>query len=286
MEPSRPEGEVLLSAVVLVFNERRTLPRCLDALVALCDEVVVVDDVSTDGTWEYLQARTDVRAVQHRHTTFAAQREYGKALARGRWVLSMDGDEFVTPELARAIRGALGRPDAPDGFYLRRRNRVPATLEGHVWSKHPRLVRAARCVWQETDSPHSPLVVEGLRMEVLEGGFLEHEALPNLATALRKSINRSVIVAAQERARGRRSGVLRVVGSTVGRFLKMYLRQGAWRHGRDGFLVACAAAFEAFAKHAFLCEQPQEAEALMDGGPGSYPKGAPVVAVGRAEGQG
>ncbi|MCI0574394.1 MAG: glycosyltransferase family 2 protein [Myxococcaceae bacterium] len=274
MERSGDAGHVELSAVVMVFNERKTIARCLDALVAACDEVVVVDDVSTDGTWEYLQSRGDVRAVQHKHTTFAAQREYGKSLARGRWVLTMDADEYVSPALAAAIRQAIRRPDAPDGFYIWWRTPYPPSLVGASWSKHPRLVRTDRCRWVQTDNPHSPLDMTGLRMEVLSGAHMEHAPLPNLATALRKSINRSLIVATQERAVGRRTNGLKLFGSTLARFLKMYVRGGAWRHGTSGFIMACAAAFEAFAKQAFLYETPlQAAEQLQDGGPGSYPQG-------------
>src|SRR5450755_3008271 len=101
MAEPNSDRAVELSAVVMVYNERSTLGRCLDA-VAFCDEVVVVDDVSTDGTWEYLRTRSVV-AVQNRHTTFAAQREYGKSLAHGQWILTMDADEYVSAELALAI---------------------------------------------------------------------------------------------------------------------------------------------------------------------------------------
>ncbi len=274
---SRTAGELQLSAVVMCFNEVRVLGRCLDAL-AFCDERVVVDDCSTDGTWELLEARADVRAIRHRHTTFAAQRQLGKDAALGRWILTMDADEYVTPELALAIRRAIARPDAPDGFHLLRRNPYPATLRGHGWTRHPRLIRAERCRWIVTDNPHSPLDLEGLRMETLEGGHLEHEPLPDLATMLRKSINRSLIMSTLDRARGRPAGGLRLVGSCLARFLKFYLREGAWRFGGSGLAMALAVAFEAYAKQAFLLETPLTgAEAQQDGGPGSFPAGVPFV---------
>lgn len=262
-----------LSAVVMCFNEVSVIERCLDAL-SFCDEIVVVDDCSTDGTWELLKAREGIRAIQHRHTTFAAQRQLGKDAAHGRWILTMDADEYVTPELAASIRAAIARPDAPDGFYLRRRNPYPGTLRGHGWTAHPRLIRADRCRWQVTDNPHSPLETAGLRLETLSPGHLEHEPLPDLATMLRKSINRSLIVSAQERARGRRRGGLRLLASVLARFLKAWLGDGGWRFGADGLVISAAVAFEAYAKQAFLLETPRRAmEQLQDGGPGSYPQG-------------
>ena len=261
----------------MCFNEKRVIGRCLEAL-AFCDEIVVVDDCSTDGTWELLQGWPKVKAIQHRHTTFAAQRQLGKDAAAGRWILTMDADEYVTDELASAIRSAISRKDAPDGFYLRRRNPYPRTLKGHFWTRHPRLIRADRCEWEVTDNPHSPLRLEGLRMETLQGAHLEHEPLPDLATMLRKSINRSLIMATLDRARGRPSGSLRMLASSFGRFAKFYFREGAWRFGIDGLSMAVAIGFEAWAKQAFLAEAPIDGvESLQDGGPGSYPSGTSFV---------
>ncbi|WP_373045076.1 glycosyltransferase family 2 protein [Vulgatibacter sp.] len=266
-----------LSAVVMCFNEKRVIGRCLDAL-AFCDEIVVVDDCSTDGTWELLQQRADVRPFQHRHTTFAAQRQYGKDRATGDWILTMDADETVTPALARRIRETIARADAADVYEIRRINPYPRTLDGHFWTKHPRLVRAEKCRWVVTDDPHSPLDTQGLRVAILEGAHLDHEPLPDVATMLRKNINRSLIVAALDRSKGREGGLLSLLGSSLGRFFKYYVREGAWRFGADGLIFAAACGFEAFAKQAFLVErQDRPLEQMQDGGPGSYPAGTTFV---------
>lgn len=270
-----------LSAAIMVYNGRATLERCLDAL-AFCDEICVVDDVSTDGTWEWLQARAardpKLRVFQHRHTTFGAQRQYVKDLTRGRWVLTIDADEYANPELAETIQRNIRRSDAPDGFYLRLRTPYPRGLSGERWSKHPRLVRREKCHWVQTDTPHSPLQMDGVRFEVLEGASMQHEPLEGMAQQLRKIINRNLIVGAQGAARGKRPGGFKIFASGVGRFFKAYFRQGGWRHGTDGFLFACLDAFEGFTKYAFMrVHVPEEAVKAIDGGPGSYPDGTPIV---------
>jgi glycosyltransferase involved in cell wall biosynthesis len=266
-----------LSAVVMCFNEKASIASCLDAL-SFCDEIVVVDDVSTDGTWEYLQTRGDIRAFQNRHTTFAAQREFGKNKASGKWILTMDADEQVSPELAKAIRGAIARPEAPDGFWLQWKNLYPRTLTGASYEWNARLIRADKCRWQNTDNPHSPLDLRGVRLERLAGGHVVHAAPPHYAFLLRKMINRSVITSAQARASGRKTSAFGLLLSTLARFLKAYFKGGAWRHGSSGVLMACLWAFEAFTKHAFLLEAAKVApESLQDGGPGSYPEGTALV---------
>jgi glycosyltransferase involved in cell wall biosynthesis len=273
------EKPVELSAVVMCFNERATIGRCLDSL-AFCDEVVVVDDMSTDGTWEYLQTR-QVKAVQNRHTTFAAQRELGKSLARGRWILTMDADEVVSEELARAIRDEIVRPRAPDGFYLVWKNAYPKSLKGYWYARHPRLVRADKCTWQKTDNPHSPLDLTGVRLGLISRGHVDHEGVRDVPTLLRKLINRNVIMAAQARAQGKRVSGSKLFFSSVARFFKAYFLAGHFRHGVSGLIMSGVWAFEAFSRMAFMREAPQVSpEKLMDGGPGSYPEGAPLVAPG------
>jgi len=271
--------EFELSAVMIVYNGIRTIGRALDS-VAFCDEVVVLDDCSTDGSWEYLQSRKNLRLYQRRHTTMAGQREYVTSLARGRWILTIDSDEYVMPRLAEAIRRAIRQPDAPDGFYLPWRNPYPPTLRGEVWGQHPRLMRAGSARWVQSDHLHSPLDFRGIRMGRLTEGHVEHEPLPSLAAVLRKYINKSAIMATQERARGVGPSALRLLFSTFSRFLKFYFVYGGWKHGASGVAMSCAGAFEAFTKHAFLIEAPVAIpEELQDGGPGSFPPGVHFSAV-------
>lgn len=262
-----------LSAVVLCFNEVHSIRACIESL-SFCDEVIVVDDCSTDGTWELLQT-LPVRAVRHRHTTFAEQREFGASLASGGWLLTMDADERVNPALRTRILGALD--SQVDGFYLRRRNPFPPPLRGHNWTRHPRLVRRAKCRWQKTDSPHAPLDVSGLTFGELRGVFLDHEPVKNLPTLFRKAINRSLIVAAQGRARGKRAGVGKLLFSPIARFFKFLIIEGAWAHGFSGIAMSLAAAYEAFCKQAFMAELPESLIGFLDGGAGSYAKDAEIL---------
>lgn len=105
-----------LSAAVLVYNGVRTIERCVRSLV-FCDEILVVDDFSTDGTWELLQD-LPVRAVRHPHETFAKQRAFARDLSKGVWLLSMDADEVVSEELAEGILAAV-EAGVCDCYYLR-----------------------------------------------------------------------------------------------------------------------------------------------------------------------
>src|SRR5262245_24126699 len=99
----------LLSAIVITRNEAANIGECLDNL-AFCDERIVVDCGSTDGTVEI--ARGKARVQFHEWRGFGAQKNHALSLATGTWVLSIDADERVTPELAAAIREAIASDDA------------------------------------------------------------------------------------------------------------------------------------------------------------------------------
>ena len=94
-----------LSAIVITRNEGGNIAECLDSL-AFCDERIVVDSGSTDDTVALARAK-GANVVHHDWEGFGAQKNYALSLAKGDWVLSLDADERVTPQLAAAIKTAL-----------------------------------------------------------------------------------------------------------------------------------------------------------------------------------
>src|ERR1700704_6496437 len=95
-----------LSAYLIVKNEIRDLPACLDSLKGLADELVVVDDESTDNTVALCRDR-GAKIFSRRLDGFGSQKQYALERCKGDWVLSIDADERVTPELAEEISSVL-----------------------------------------------------------------------------------------------------------------------------------------------------------------------------------
>lgn len=115
-------GQVAVSVIILTLNEEIHLPSCLDAL-AWCDDVIVLDSFSTDGTKALCEQR-GVRFFQNRFTGFGSQRNWAldNANPKNPWILILDADERVTPELALEL-GAIAAADPPDvgAWRVRRR---------------------------------------------------------------------------------------------------------------------------------------------------------------------
>ena len=110
----------LLSVAIITLNEELNLSRTL-AGVRWADEIVVVDSGSTDRTVEIARS-FDARVLERPWPGFAAQKNFALSQCTGDWVLSLDADEELSPELQREIRTLLATDPPVDAFRLKRRN--------------------------------------------------------------------------------------------------------------------------------------------------------------------
>jgi glycosyltransferase involved in cell wall biosynthesis len=111
----------LLSVAIVTFNEEANLARTL-ASVAWADQIVIVDSGSTDRTLEIARS-FNATVLDRPWPGFAAQKNFALSQCSGDWILSLDADEELSPELQQEIRQTLSmRPPPFDAFYLKRRN--------------------------------------------------------------------------------------------------------------------------------------------------------------------
>jgi glycosyltransferase involved in cell wall biosynthesis len=110
-----------LSLVIVAQNEERTIGRVLDAARGIADEIILVDSGSTDKTKE-IAVQRGARVVHQDWLGYAAQKNFAIGLASGDWILSLDADEILTPQLVAEIKDVLADPSSTeyDGFKLPR----------------------------------------------------------------------------------------------------------------------------------------------------------------------
>ena len=246
-----PDGARLtprLSAALIVHNEERYLGDCLASLRGLADEVIVLDDGSTDATVAI--ARAAGARVEHRpFDDFSRQKQAALSLATGDWVLVIDADERVTPDLARSIRAAVAADAAVDGYWVRRtltylgaRLRFGGT--GSEWIL--RVVRRDRARF--SDRPiHEHLLVPGPTARL--SGTLDHLKYTTLSEHLRTIDRYTDVIAAEKRALGGRFHgwhILRVATELVTRLVF----RGGILDGRPGIIYAVMASYYSFLKYA------------------------------------
>jgi glycosyltransferase involved in cell wall biosynthesis len=225
-----------LSVTIIAWNEEERLRACLES-VAWAEEILVIDAESSDKTVQVAREFTDKIWVRP-WPGFAEQKNFALDQATGEWVLSLDADERVTPELRERI-GRIVRANGPgDGYSIPRKN-----IFWGAWVRHGglypdyqlRLFR--RAAGRFVDSAvHESVVVEG-HVERLAEPLLHH-SYRGLDDFVARSNRYSALAARDIVARGGRAGVLDLALRPLGRFLSMYVARGGFLDGWRGFVLA------------------------------------------------
>ncbi|MDM7323065.1 MAG: glycosyltransferase family 2 protein [Gammaproteobacteria bacterium] len=236
-----------LSVILITLNEAERLTTTLEA-IAWADEIVVVDAGSTDGTVEIARRFTTKVVITGDWPGFGPQKNRALDMATGEWVLSIDADERVTPELATEIRATLASPRFTVYAIPRLSSFLGRPLRhGGWWPDYvPRLFRRDAARFSE-DVVHERLVFTTAMGRLRNP--LEHETVRDLDQLLEK-LNRYSHAGAERLAQaGKRSTFRGAIGHGLWAFIRTYLLKGGFLDGREGFIMAVATAENAYYKH-------------------------------------
>ncbi len=251
---------VPVSAVVITLNEADRLPRTLDAL-SWADEILVVDAGSQDGTRD-LAAAAGAQVLLHPWEGYSRQKAFAVARARHRWILWIDADEEVSPQLRRSIEAALSAQATggglPSAYAMNRRtNYLGRFLRFGGWYPD----RKVRLFDREQADFDGNLVHEELRVAGTVGflpGELWHYSYRNLEHHIRKTHEMARLWAAQERDR-RKVSAWDLTVRPAATALKSYLVRGGLLEGWRGLVVAGVASYSVWLKYALLSEMQRPA---------------------------
>lgn len=242
-----------VTALVITLNEASHIEACLKS-VAWADERLVVDSGSTDDTVA-IATRCGATVITRPFDGYSAQKNFGASRATHDWIVSVDADERVTPELAADMKAALASPGDHAGFRMPR-----VTWHLGQWMRctdwYPdnqlRLYDRRRARWNG-NKVHESVIADGpvgrLNHE------LQHYAYRDIAHHL-DTINKYTTLAAEEmHARGRRTGKLELLVHPPAAFLRNYvLRRGIFG-GTPGLIVSVMNSYYVFLKFAKLAEK-------------------------------
>jgi len=261
--PTDPNRLPMSVAIVCKDNEQ-TLRRTLESVGELASEIVALDSGSTDGTLALL---SEFGVVIHRVDWMGhvATKQAALEACSQPWILSLDSDESLDPELAASLERFLAAPSEGDGGVAGARMNRKVWYAGrfleHTFQPEPRLrlvrredVLAGRTKWTGLD-PHDRLDVAPSAGQVVElAGDLRHDSVGTLAAFLTQQIKLGQISADAMLAMGRRPSRLKLVLSPAGQMFKQVVLKGAWRDGWRGWAAAGSAAVASLAKHALHAE--------------------------------
>lgn len=231
-----------ISATIITLNEERNIRRCIESLLPVADEIIVLDSLSTDGTAEICK-ELNVRFEERKWEGYSASKNYLNDLATCDYILSIDADEALDEELQQEVLRVkqLGNPQVYSvnrltnycGKWIRHSGWYPDVKvrlfpkEGSIWE--------GAFVHEELSFP------ETLGIEQLKG-HLEHYSYYSFKGHRERADKYSALTAQKMFHKGKRASLLKPYLSAIGRFISMYIIKRGFLDGRMGWKIAVISA--------------------------------------------
>ena len=247
-----------LTVTVITYNEAENIAAALDS-VSWADEIIVVDSHSTDDTVAIARKRA-TRVIVRDWPGYSEQKNFAADHASHDWVLSMDADERVTPQLAGEIRKLLQQEPASRGYRVRRVSRyLGRWIRSTDWFPDYQLRlydrRAGR--WNGLRIHESFRLTAGTAAHLQ--GELQHYAYRDISHHLQKIDAYTTLIADQWMEEGRRSSVLRLALHPMMAFFRNYVLRRGFSDGLPGLVISILNSYYVFLKFAKLWERQQRA---------------------------
>jgi glycosyltransferase involved in cell wall biosynthesis len=244
-------GPLPISLVVITRDAAADLAECLSS-APLCADALVVDSGSVDDTVETAR-RSGARVVSHGWLGFGPQKQFAVGEAAHDWVLCLDADERLSPELRESITALFARGPPPRPAYaLARRNRFLGRWLAHGegypdWTT--RLFDRRRARWSD-DAVHERVIADEPAGR-LDGDLL-HASGESLERYIAKQNRYTTLQADALHAIGKRGSAIKMASAPLARFLRFYVLKLGFLDGAAGFAHIAIGAFASFLKHAKL----------------------------------
>ena len=250
MEELRQEPKV--SVYMITYNNEETVERALRS-VTWANEIVIVDSFSDDRTVEIGRKFTD-KFFQRKWPGHRDQYQYAADLTTHEWIMFVDADEEVSPELADEIRKVLQqKAEGADGFFVYRR-----TFYLGRWIRYGgwypdgeiRLYRRGKGRWE--GGLHARVVVNG-KVQPLKGLY-HHYTYRNISDQIQTIDKYSRIAAEDMIKQGEKFSLFKLLFHPPFRFIKEYFFKSGFRDGLPGLVIVMSTMYYVFIKYAKLWE--------------------------------
>ena len=220
-----------LSVVIITYNEEHNIRRCLESLEGIGDEILVVDSGSLDGTAEICRSM-GATVIEQDFLGYIEQKNFATSKAKNDWVLSLDADEALTPELKASILAIIDNPQA-DGYTINRLTNYCGT-----WVRHSgwypdvklRLYNRQKGLWTGIN-PHDRFRLNlGSKMAHLKGDIL-HYSYASVSDHIK------------------RSSILKILYKPMARFMRHFVFKAGFLDGLTGYTIAVNSAHAVFLKY-------------------------------------
>lgn len=243
----------MISAIILVHNQKEALKNAIKS-VSFCDEIIVIDDNSTDASKEVAQ-KLGANVLSHSlDNDFAAQRNFALSQVNHEWVLFVDADEIVSETLKKEIISTIRQHPTENGFYLRRNDVFLGKTLTHGETAHVHFLRLGRKNKGKWQRPvHEFWSIEGSVGSLSQP--LLHHPHASIQSFLDKINYYTEIEAKYRKAQGKKSNVLEMIIWPIGKFIdNFFLKEGIY-DGYQGLIMAIMMSLHSLIVRVKLYEQ-------------------------------
>ena len=243
---------IKISAAIITYNEEKNIKRCMDSL-DFVDEIVVVDSLSSDNTCA-IAKKLGAKVIDQKFLGHIDQKQLAVENCSNEWVLSLDADEEVSPELKASILELIKNPLEHEAYEMKRVSfHLGKWIRHGGWypDKKTRFFNKTKAHWGGYN-PHDKVIVDG-SIGMLEGDLM-HYVFDDLRHNIDTNNSYSSIMAEDLAKEGKKFCYLKLFFKPVGKFLEVYIYKRGFMDGMPGFIIAVGAAYSMFLKFAKLWE--------------------------------
>ncbi|MCS3871628.1 glycosyltransferase involved in cell wall biosynthesis [Chryseobacterium ginsenosidimutans] len=244
-----------VSGLIITYNEEKNIQEVLECF-DFCDEIIVVDSFSTDKTLEIAEKHPYVKIIQNKFEDFTKQRNLALDAAKNDWVLFLDGDERITPELRKEIIEELNKPEQKDAYYFYRKfffAKKPIHYSGTQTDKNFRLFRKSKARYIAGKKVHETLEVNGTIGELKNK--LLHFSVTDYESYKKKMIHYGILKGEELALKGKKFNLLTQYSKTAFKFFKAYILRLGILDGKEGYQLSYLQSLSVFETYESLKEQ-------------------------------
>jgi glycosyltransferase involved in cell wall biosynthesis len=246
----------MLSVIILTKNEEKLLQACINSIKEIASEVIAVDNGSTDSTLEILK-RNNCKIISSDSPSFAVRRNLGKDQSSREWILYIDADERITPELAKEITEIQEDLNSHDAYILKRKD-FYFGKERPVYSPMHRLFKKSSLVKWHGDLHETPETTGSTGETHNYAIHLTHTDISSMLTNTAKWSD----IEAELRFKNNHPAIVgwRLIRVMATAFYDSFVKQKGYQCGTEGWVEALYQSCSMFLTYAKLWELQNKKE--------------------------
>ncbi len=242
-----------ITANIITLNEEKNIEEVIKSVQEVCDEVLVVDSLSSDRTCEIAES-LGAKVVKQEYLGDGRQKAFGTPLAKYDWILSIDADERLDTNAIEAIKNLDLDSTRYDAFSFARKSYVGKNFI-KLWypDRVTRLYNRTKCGYT-TAGGHARVDTQNVKDLDADMLHYSYEDYAHMIQTTHKFITRGARIAYQE---GKRASKFDPFLHGVGALFKALILKGGAFHGLNGWNVAVISAFSSYMKYALIVEMQE-----------------------------